>query len=272
MTGHAEIPPPLLGFFSSTPLAIAHRGGSKLRPENTLAAFDHGLTLGADAVECDVHLSKDDEPVVIHDPTLDRTTDRTGPIAALTAAELAAVDAGYRFGADQGFPFRGQGIGVPRLSDVLARTSRPVIVEIKGESVATAERAVDVVLAAGAEDRVVFAGFSHAVLSAVRARSRTLVTSASKVEVQSAVRRAMFLLGPSRPAFRVFQAPLCFGERRVLTSGLVRGMARKGVPTQAWIIDDEDTMRMLLNWGVNGLISDRPDIAVRVTREKGVHA
>ena len=62
--------------------AIAHRGGSRLRPENTLAAFEHAVALGVDAIECDVHLSRDREPVVIHDPTLDRTTDARGRSAA----------------------------------------------------------------------------------------------------------------------------------------------------------------------------------------------
>ena len=66
--------------------AIAHRGGSKIRPENTFAAFDHAVALGADAIECDVHLSRDGEVVVIHDPTLDRTTDATGPVSAMSLA------------------------------------------------------------------------------------------------------------------------------------------------------------------------------------------
>src|SRR5438874_310131 len=85
-------------------VVIAHRGGSKLRPENTMAAFDYGFALGADAVECDVHLSRDGEVVVIHDSTLDRTTDSTGPVAGLTADELARVDAGFRFGANAMYP------------------------------------------------------------------------------------------------------------------------------------------------------------------------
>src|SRR5207244_43725 len=87
--------------------AIAHRGGSKLRPENTLVAFDHAVSLGVDAIECDVHLSRDRELVVIHDPTLDRTTDARGPVSAMSAAELARVDAGFRFGGDGRHPFRG---------------------------------------------------------------------------------------------------------------------------------------------------------------------
>src|SRR5262245_51004426 len=95
---------------------IAHRGGSKLRPENTLASFDHAIALGVDALECDVHLSADGEPVVIHDATLDRTTDASGPVADRRADDLAGLDAGFHFAAADGFPYRGRGLGVPRLA------------------------------------------------------------------------------------------------------------------------------------------------------------
>src|SRR5579864_6919321 len=114
-------------------VAIAHRGGSRLRPENTLAAFDHALTLGVDGLECDVHLSSDGEVVVIHDDRLDRTTNASGPVAARTAADLGRLDAGFRFDEAAGFPYRGCGIGVPRLADLLDRAaSVPLIIEIKG--------------------------------------------------------------------------------------------------------------------------------------------
>jgi glycerophosphoryl diester phosphodiesterase len=261
------LPPALSTLLSGPPRVIAHRGGSRLRPENTMAAFAHALELGVDALECDVHLSRDGEPVIIHDATLDRTTDRTGPVAALTAGELERVDAAYRFAPEQGFPLRGQGIGVSRLAVLLAASrDLPVIVEIKGDDPRAADRTMDIVARAGAAERVIFAGFSHAVLSAVRGRSPAFVTSASKQEVQSAVRLAYLLLRPRRPAYRVFQAPLRFGNRQVLTRALVRGLIRAGVPSQAWIVDEESEMRMLLDWGVKGIISDRPDVALRVVR------
>src|SRR4029450_2845604 len=96
-------------FESNRPLIFAHRGGAKLAPENTMPAIENGMSPGSDGLEIDVHLSADGIPVVIHDPTLDRTTDRTGPVSALTAADLARVDAGFRFEVDSRFPFRGRG-------------------------------------------------------------------------------------------------------------------------------------------------------------------
>src|SRR5512142_656926 len=92
------------------PQVFAHRGGSKLRPENTIAAFDHGLALGADGLEFDVHLSRDGVVVVHHDRMLDRTTNGRGPLAALTAEELRRVDAAKLWA-----EFAGQDIGIPTL-------------------------------------------------------------------------------------------------------------------------------------------------------------
>jgi len=256
---------PLLSL--STVTAIAHRGGSRLRPENTLAAFGHAVALGVDALECDVHLSRDDEVVVIHDATLDRTTDAVGPIGAKTAAELSAIDAGHHFASDRTFPFRGRGIGVPTLAAVLeAFRDLPVVVEIKGESVRVAERALAVVRAAGALDRVIIGGFSAVVLEAVRRLPGPIVTSASSREVQSALRRSYVWLTPRRSGFDLFQVPVRLKGQPILTRALVKSARRAGIPLHAWIVDDRDEMERLIQWGVTGLISDRPDTAVEVAR------
>jgi glycerophosphoryl diester phosphodiesterase len=247
------------------PAVIAHRGGSKLRPENTLAAFRHAASIGVDALECDVHLSRDGEVVVIHDDTLDRTTDATGPVARFSAVELASIDAGARFRPEDDFPFRGQGLGVPRLVDVLnACPEVPVVIEIKGDRPETARRALEVVRAADAEARVMMGGFSQAVLGEVRRRAPGLVTSASRAEVQSALRRSWLFLAPRRSGYALFQIPLRLRGRQILTRRFVRVARRSSIPVQAWIVDDEVEMRMLLEWGVTGIISDRPDIALAV--------
>jgi glycerophosphoryl diester phosphodiesterase len=253
----------------SAPVAIAHRGGAKLRPENTLVAFAHALSVGVDAVECDVRLSKDGQPVVIHDETLDRTTNRTGLVSACTAEELGDVDAGHHFGPADGFPFRARGVGVPRLAEVFALSADvPLIVEIKGDDVAAVGPVLDAIAAAGAADRVVIGGFSHAVLTAVRRRAPEIVTSASQSEVISALRWSYVWRAPRRPAFQLIQAPLQLRGRRVLNRSLVRVLRRAGLPVQAWIVDEIDDMRRVLDWGVTGLISDRPDRAVEVIRAR----
>lgn len=245
--------------------AIAHRGGSKLRPENTMLAFAHAVSLGVDAIECDVHLSRDGEPVIIHDDTLDRTTDVSGRVEARTALELASFDAGARFEREGAAPYKGMGYGVPRLAELLdAWREIPVILEIKGDDVRTAERALAVVREAGALSRVIVGGFSHRVLAHVRAQALRLPTSASRVEVQSALRRSWFWMGPRRSGFDLFQVPVRLKGQTVLRERLVRVARHRSIPVHAWIVDDEDEMRRLLKWGVTGLISDRPDVARRV--------
>src|SRR6187200_2457904 len=98
-------------FRSARPLVFAHRGGSALAPENTLAAFDNGLALGADGLELDLHLSRDGIVVVHHDGMLERTTNLQGAVAGRTAAELSRADAGFSFRDGDAFPYRGRGIG-----------------------------------------------------------------------------------------------------------------------------------------------------------------
>ena len=232
-----------------------------------MLAFAHAVALGVDALECDVHLSRDGEPVVIHDFTLERTTEAAGPVAALTAGELATLDAGHHFGPAEGYPYRGAAGGVPRLTSVLEQfPSQPVVVEIKGNDPAVAARTLEVIEACGASGRVLIGGFSHAVLQAVRAGRGPLPTSASSQEVQSALRRSYVRWPPRRTGYRVFQIPVRLRGRTVLTRGLVSVARRAQVPVHAWIVDDAAEMRTLRDWGVTGLISDRPDVALEVVR------
>jgi glycerophosphoryl diester phosphodiesterase len=249
--------------------AIAHRGGAALRPENTLAAFDHAVALGCDGVECDVHLSRDGEPVVIHDATLDRTTSRTGAVGALTAAELARVDAGFRFGVDGAFPFRGQGLGVPTLAELLDRhPALAVVIEIKGDRAETAERVLAAIRNARAEARVIVGGFSQEALDVIRRLAPEVPTGASSDECRAGIQSAAAGQSIARGRFRVFQAPIRYDGQRAFGAGFVRAARAAGLPVQVWVVDDPAEMRELLDWGVTGLISDRPDVAANIVRPK----
>ena len=251
-------------FRSDRVSAIAHRGGSKLRPENTRAAFEHALSLGVDGLECDVHLSRDGVPVVIHDPTLDRTTDASGPVAARTAAELTGIDAGFQFGESDGFPFRGRGVRVPVLAEMLDLSGdTPVIIELKGEDPAIVPPVLEVIRRARRPDRVMFGGFSHTVLDAARMLAPEVQTSASRLEIERAIRRAYFRLGPGRTGCTLFQVPIRFHGRDILTAALTGILRRGGYDVHSWIIDDPEEMQTVVNWGVRGLISDRPDAATK---------
>src|SRR5690606_4473246 len=151
-------------YLAGAPLLIAHRGGAALAPENTLLAFERAIRWwGADILELDVQPTRDGEVVVLHDATLDRTTDGSGPVAHLPLARVRELDAGYRFSADDGrtFPFRGRGVTVPTLEEVL--TAFPGIrvnVEIKDGR--AQGRVAEVVEALGAEHRVLIAAAERA--------------------------------------------------------------------------------------------------------------
>lgn len=247
------------------PLVFAHRGGCALGPENTLAAFDRGLAAGADGLELDVHLSADGVAVVHHDSVLDRTTSESGPIAARTAAELARIDAGFRF-ADRGtFPFRNQGICIPTLEDVLRRyPDVPIIVEMKVDSAATGEAVARDVRRAGAVERVCAAGHGARSAAAVRAALPEMACSACHAEVRLAVYRTRAWWPVRHVSYGGYQVPEFNGRTRIVSPRFVRYAHKANLKVHVWTVDDEPEMRRLLEWGVDGLISNRPDLAVRV--------
>jgi glycerophosphoryl diester phosphodiesterase len=256
-------------FRSSRPLVFAHRGGSALAPENTLAAFDNGLAAGADGLELDVHLSRDGIVVVHHDRTLDRTTDLRGPIARCSAEDLSRANAGYRFrSGDTGtFPFRDRALGVPTLIDVLYRyRDVPIIVEVKVDTAAMAGAVVGVIRAAGALDRVCLGSFGRTVLRAVRSLEPAVATSAAREEVRWALYRSWCRWPVARPSYDGYQVPEWAGRTHVVSPRFIADAHRHGLAVQVWTVDDEVTARRLLAWGVDALITDRPDVVVPVAK------
>ena len=251
-------------FSSNRRLIFAHRGGAKLAPENTIAAFDRGMACGADGLELDTQLSKDGVAVVIHDKTLDRTTDRGGRVHDLTAAELASVDAGYRFEKDGAFPFRGQGIGIPTLAAVMQRyPAARVIIEMKGGEHELAHEVARIVRDAGAVDRVCAGSFYRTSVEELRRHAPEIVTSASEPESRWTLHRSWirFPWVSARP-YAAFQVPERVGRMRVASPGFFRQAHREGQTVQVWVVDTPADAMRLFAWGADGLISDRPDLLV----------
>ena len=256
-------------FDYSHPRVFAHRGGCALGPENTLAAFDLGLAARADGLEFDVHLSADGIPVVCHDPTLDRTTDSSGPVAAFTAAELARVDAAYRFSPGGGrYPFRNQGVGVPTMREVLRRyPDLLVIAEMKVDSPEIGRRVADEIRAAGAVDRVCVAGFGALSMREVRQSLPEVATSACRAEVRLALYRSWVGWPVRHAAYGGYLVPEISGWLRVVSPRFIRHAHEHGRKVEVWTVDTREDMHRMLMWGVDGLISNRPDLAVQVRDE-----
>src|SRR5262249_25085248 len=185
--------------------------------------------------------------------------------------ELARLGAGYRFedaGASR-HPFRGLGIGVPRLADVLARfRDARVIIELKGGSRALALATVDVVRRADAVERVCIGSSSVRGLRAVRAVEPAIAPRAAREEGRGGRHPAWFGCPPSRRVkYSAFQVPEFAGATRVVSPRFVDMARRGGRPVQVWTINEEDDARRLLEWGVQALITDRPDLMVPLVQE-----
>lgn len=261
------LPRPGRVYLAGAPMLVAHRGGSRLAPENTLEAFQSALDVWeADMLELDVRLTRDGEVVVIHDPTVDRTTDGSGPVASLTLAELQRLDAGCRFIDPQGRAgFRDQGVRVPRFEDVLtAFPAARLNVEVKESRVAAP--LVEIVRRHNAEARVLVAAEYERRRLAARGYPGPWGASRHQVLLFWMLHR---LPGGGfyTPAADVLQVPETHRGRRIVTPGFVREAHRRNLPVQVWTVDDADSMRRLLSWGVDGVQTDRPDRLALVLHE-----
>jgi glycerophosphoryl diester phosphodiesterase len=256
-------------YFAGGPLLIAHRGGAALAPENTLLAFERALDWWrADLLELDVQCSRDGEAVVIHDSTVDRTTAAVGRVSAYSRDELRDLDAGHGFTPDGGrsYPFRGRGVGIPTLAEVLERfPAARINVEIKDP------RAQPSVMRA-----VAAAGAGHRVLVAAGRRANRALfaswcgpVSASGEELRTLYVR--YVTGRARgrwPLVDALQMPERYFGRQVLSPGFVRAAQERNLAVHVWTVNAEQDMRRLLEWGVDGIITDRPDRLARLLADR----
>jgi glycerophosphoryl diester phosphodiesterase len=258
-----------LGFQGPTPRLFGHRGAAGVMPENTLGSFRRARDDGADVLELDVHASADGEIVVIHDATLDRTTDATGPVRARPWAELARLDAGHRFTSDGGrsHPFRGSGFGIPRLADLIDELPDvPLNIEIKQAAPSIVAATVELVRRSRA--RVVLAAEDDAIMREIRERAPDLPTSASAVEVAAfvgALREGRVPVVHS--GLVALQIPPAFGDVALVTAESVAAAHGLGVEVHVWTINEPDEMRRLLALGCDGIMSDLPARARAVIAE-----
>ena len=230
------------------PLVIAHRGASAAAPENTIAAFERAVADGADAIELDVHLSRDDQPVVIHDETLERTTDGRGPVRGHTMRELKRLDAG----AWRGPGFTGQRLQT--LQEVLERFRGRTRfwIELKGGSDLypdIEERIVGLLEVYDVIDGALVQSFDHAALARLRSFSRELSLGAL-------LARAPLDLARDVPP----DADAVCPSSDVLGATEREAIRRSGRQCHVWTVNEPALMDRLVEWSVDGIITDRPDL------------
>lgn len=265
MTDHAD---DLFG--PGSPIrVIGHRGAAAVAPENTLPSFAHAVEVGADAVELDLHASSDGHLVVIHDPTLERTTDRRGTVESSTLSELREADAGHGFTPDRGatFPFRGQGVRIPTLEDVLETIGDlPVVAEIKSPG---AGRAMGEWLQRNpARERILVGGFKREEVDPAGRHARW------RCAYHDELRRYVLLgkCGLGRLAVPrdvdAAMVPERRGAVRIVTRAFVRRAHADGLGVFVWTVNRPADIRRLFDWGVDGLVSDVPGRVRRVLDER----
>lgn len=256
---------------------MAHAGGDRLWPGNTMRAFEGAVALGVDVLELDMHATSDGVLVAIHDDTVDRTTEGRGAVAQIGFPQLALLDAGYRWTPSgtsvevpQGaaLPYRGTNVSIPSLREVLQTLPGVgVNVDIKQHDEATALALCEVIRAEDAADRVMVASFSAPTLNTFRRACPEVSTSASPREVVTFfVLSTLRLTAAYSPPFDALQVPVKQAGLTVVTPHFVRAAHSRGVEVHVWTIDDVDEMARLIEMDVDGIITDRPDRALDLLR------
>jgi len=268
-------PVPEHPFWATTtpPRVIAHRGGRGLWPENTLYAFRRAADLGADVLEMDLRQTADGVLVVLHDETVDRTTDGSGPVAALTLSKLHELDAGYRWSPDGGatHPHRGQGLTVPSLKEVFSALPRARMnLEIKTRGATLSGPLCELIREHRMEHLVVVASFGQEAVDAFRAACPGVATAATADEARRFLRLTALFLDPLfEPRAEALQVPERFGKLDVLTPKFVRAARRLNLKIDVWTINDPDDMKRLIALPVDGIMTDYPDRMLALIRKPG---
>jgi glycerophosphoryl diester phosphodiesterase len=245
---------------------VGHRGNAAHAPENTLESFRQAIALGVDAIELDVRLTADGAVVVMHDPTVDRTTTGTGAVADLALGDIRRFDAGARFTRDggQSFPYRDKRIGVPTFAEVLETfPDTRVLIEIKTPTAAAATRTL--IESHDAVERCIVDAFDPASLVPFR-RSRIAI-GASQSDVKRLLARALVGQRPAELPYRVMCIPRAFRGVPLPIAAMVRSTARSGCLVHVWTINEPRVAQSLWRAGVRGIITDDPATMLRLRAE-----
>ncbi|MGB5061924.1 MAG: glycerophosphodiester phosphodiesterase [Candidatus Promineifilaceae bacterium] len=249
-------------------MVMAHQGGEGLRPSNTLPAFENAAALGVDVLEMDIHSTQDGVLVVMHDDTVDRTTGGNGRIRDLTLDQIKQLDAGYYWTDDDGqtYPYRGQGITVPTLEEIF--TAFPDLlmnIEIKQQEPSIVQPFCDLLDQYDRRQTVLIASFHPETMVEFREKCPGVATSMTEPEIRLFFGLNLAFLGRLyEPPGEAFQVPEYSGDLHVVTPRFVAGAHGRNVDVHVWTVNDPADMQRMVDLGVDGIITDRPDLLLDI--------
>lgn len=257
-------------------LNIAHRGGRGLAPEGTMTAFDNAVKLGVDMFEFDTHITKDGHLVVIHDDTVDRTTNGVGKVNDLTLAEIQELDAGYYFTDEKGdYSFRNQGIYIPTVKEVFVKypnmrhliemkdTNRPEVYED------VIQELWRLIQEYHMEDNIMVGSFNHRINERFEQVSwGTIPVGAGEDKATQFVKKHLvYLNGLAGSDVDSLQLPTADSGMKLTFSNLIKSAQRRNMSVYYWTVNEEAEMRELIEKRVDGIITDYPDRLAKVLVE-----
>ncbi len=261
------------------PLVIAHRAGDLIAPGNTMTAIEKSYDLGVDIIELDIHLTKDEELVLIHDPTVDGTTDGVGYITDFTLDEFLELDAGYHFEDENGnYPYRGAGVYNPTLREVFEQyPDMKYMLEIKHTISPEYHETVtkklwDLIVEYDMKDQVLISSFDQSIIQEFNkfGEGEVALGSGRATAFDFVFTHKLYIRNLFQPTGHVIQLPKDNKWFRFFDDQLIAGAKRIGMQIHYWTINDEQTMREMIDADVDGIITDRPDLLIDILEEKGL--
>lgn len=250
------------------PIRLAHRGSRVLWPQNTMVAFQGAIDLGCRYLETDLHVTADGKVVVFHDDHLEDLTDGSGKVWDGEWARLAALDAAYWFDPDHDYPLRGTGVGIPLFADVAAIFPDALWnLDLKQRGIE--QMVADEIARLGLEERALIGSFHDSRIRRFRrVTGGRVATSAGPRETAAALAAGRVGRVPGGPA-DAFQIPEGVGPLKVAGRRFVDAAHRAGKQVHVWTVNDPADMNRLLDLGVDGIVTDRPDLLNDVLHARG---